>query len=269
MIRFYDLANDSVRVCHQDGSDARKFDIEKDEAFHVSHKVEPPSWTEVYTVVTWTNSDGDEFCPICRAGQFILAWKSGPLADILNKWNAFVIKSGNPLYLTYDETDATKVRIVNTSMEHVLLKNVATFRPFESLSIPLERLFRPMNTTWPVVVLQEEPVLSLRAFLFRKKDKGYYTRDELVSLPCGIYWTIEAFVATLNERIQMRGERNGFIYSFSVTRDGRLQMNAVHRQPKNSYIDVVPTSNVLGLCEQSSLILRTKGKLTFQNEVCL
>lgn len=267
MIRFYDLANDVVRVCNLDGSESHKEEIEKDEVYCVSTFVYPPFEHASYTVVTWM-VEQDGYSPISRVGRFVPAWKTGHMAEMLNKWNALVIKYGNPLTMAYDNTDANKVILTNTSFENVVLANVATFGPYESLSLSIDTLVQKTSFAWPKVIETEEPALFLRAYLFRKNEKGYYTRDEVVNVPSGIFWNLDGFVYALNLRISMRGERNGFIYSFS-SKNGVLQMNAVHRQPKNSYMDIVPLSNVFGLNETSKLILRTKGKCTFPNEICV
>lgn len=126
-----------------------------------------------------------------------------------------------------------------------------------------------VEQTYPfVTVLQDTPVFKFTAYLHRKKsDQPYYVREDIISLPKGVYVGIGNVAATLNQNITMRGERNGFIVHF-VTRGGKLCVEASHKQPEPSFVEIVPLHIGLGLVEQDVVRLRTKERLDFPYAPC-
>jgi hypothetical protein len=91
-------------------------------------------------------------------------------------------------------------------------------------------------------------------------------REETIVLPRGVYKDIGYIAATLNQGVGLRGERNGFIYNF-ITRGGKLAIEASHKQPEPSFMEIVPCNFGLGLMEQDVLHLRTNEKLVFPFDV--
>lgn len=116
-------------------------------------------------------------------------------------------------------------------------------------------------------VFNDIPSFKITGFIYRKKaSAGYYTCEETVILPKGIYKGIGCIAAALNQQVSMRGERNGYIYHF-ITHKGKLSMEASHKQPEPSFMEVSPMNAGLGLVEQSVLRLRTKERIDFEYNV--
>lgn len=119
-----------------------------------------------------------------------------------------------------------------------------------------------------IAVMQDMNVFKCTAYLYRKKaDQPYYIRDDIIRLPKGVYANIGHVAAALNQGIRMRGERNGFVFSF-VTRGGKLCMEASHKQPEPSFIEIQPLQTTFGLLNQDVLRLRTKERLEFPYAAC-
>jgi hypothetical protein len=87
-------------------------------------------------------------------------------------------------------------------------------------------------------------------------------REEVLTLPKGVFLTREDLLGTLNDRIQMRGERNGSIYRFHIHRD-MLQIHATHRQPIGSTLQVTALCSGIGLFDPKEMPLRTNAYITF------
>ncbi len=118
------------------------------------------------------------------------------------------------------------------------------------------------------IAFEDHPVFKFTAYLHRKKStQPYYVREETIALPKGVYCGIGHVAATLNQNITMRGERNGYIIHF-VTRNGKLCIEASHKQPEPSFVEVIPLHYGLGLTEQDVVRLRTKERLDFPYAPC-
>ena len=115
-------------------------------------------------------------------------------------------------------------------------------------------------------------MFEMTAYLYRRNDKGFYTKIEYVTIPAGFYTNIHEFVAVLNSRIYMRGERNGFIYHFVVMGPMTIGVEASHRQPEPSVLQINQTVECngvyMGMFDVTmSLPLRTSKRIAFGGNV--
>lgn len=171
------------------------------------------------------------------------------------------------------------VIIMNSSDEAMLLYGfdiltstsyyISMWTPGELQIIPINQLL--YGTLCPFyVVLNDIPVFNVKAYLYRKVKPGiqqkYYTREENIYIPRGIYTSIGEIAATLNQNIGMRGERNGYVYHF-IARKGKLAIEAAHKQPEPSFMEVNVLCSSMGMTENSVLRLRTRERLSFDNDV--
>lgn len=118
------------------------------------------------------------------------------------------------------------------------------------------------------VVFNDTPAFDITAYLHRKKVGLHYARKETVTLRQGVYFGIGNVAASLNDSVQMRGERNGFIYHF-ISKKGKLCIESSHRQPDPSFLEIIPRITSLGLTEDCTLRLRTKERLDFDYGACV
>lgn len=126
---------------------------------------------------------------------------------------------------------------------------LGSWAPMECRAIGIEEILglTGIPPSGPIVVASEHPLVQITAFLYRKKGAGYYTRQQLVVIPPGFYSNTASLAAFLNlTAVSIRGERNGFIYNFSVYR-GQLCIAATHRQPIPSQLMITPVSPMIGL----------------------
>ena len=172
--------------------------------------------------------------------------------------------------------DNVTVCIENTSNEDIYLcgnnYHIALLGPLQVHFIGMDDLRGEVESVSPPfvsppfhVVFQDTPVFNTAAYLYRKKG-GYYTREETVYLLAGVYNSVAAISAALNANVNMRRERNGFVYNF-ITRNGRLSIEASHKQPEPSFLEITPLISGLGLTEPANLRLRTKERVDFPNTV--
>lgn len=120
----------------------------------------------------------------------------------------------------------------------------------------------------PIVCFQDAAAFTITAYLHRKKTTNtHYARKEIVVLPKGVYFGVGSIAAALNQKVTMRGERNGYIYHF-ITKKGKLSIESSHKQPEPSFMEIVPMLTGLGMPEESVLRLRTKERVDFDYGVC-
>ncbi len=185
---------------------------------------------------------------------------------------------GHVLSMHPIESDSPAVSIMNMSNEPmVLVANSQTLGAYvigywsgnEAVSVPLAAITSGGVPPSPyVIVLQDTPAFKFTAYLHRKKtNQPYYVREESVWLPKGVYTSMGHVAATLNQCITMRGERNGYIFHF-VTHAGKLSVEASHKQPEPSFMEIVPLHLGFGLMEQDVVRLRTKERLDFPYAAC-
>lgn len=199
------------------------------------------------------------------------------VADFINGWNyTAIIKGLHTLaaYVDYEE-ELERIAIFNTCQLTVHLwadsvymgawtsgeYRMFTFAEFFSINAFVQS---------PIMVTATTPVFEVTAYLFRKRDAGFYTKSEVVCIPPGFYADLETFVATLNLSVSMRGERNGYIYNFFIrrTRKGEtfIGVEASHRQPEPSSLVIRPmvAAEALGQLEEINLPLRTNKRAIFE-----
>lgn len=185
---------------------------------------------------------------------------------------------GHVLSMHPIESDTPSVSIMNMSNEPmILVANSPTLGAYvighwhanEAVGVPLAAITSGHVQPSPyVIVLQDTTAFKCTAYLHRKKtNQPYYVREESVWLPKGVYTSIGHVAATLNQGITMRGERNGYIFHF-VTHGGKLSVEASHKQPEPSFMEIVPLHTGLGLMEQDVVRLRTKERLDFPYGAC-
>ncbi len=133
--------------------------------------------------------------------------------------------------------------------------------------VTFEELYEGGKMVDTYLVLQEQPIFDVTAYLHRKKAGLHYSRKDTVVLKAGIYFGIGNVAASLNDSITMRGERNGYIYHF-ITRKGKICVESSHRQPDPSFLEIVPLAKTLGLTDDTTLRLRTKERVDFEYGAC-
>lgn len=211
---------------------------------------------------------------------FELSPKPRDIAGLINAWNYQAIgKSAHPIEMSL--LDDSNVVLTNHTDQPMYLYAeshlVAVLSGRLCMSVPVSYFVDQYHTITfnqpnPVFVQQDTSVLQLKAYLYRKngsamKEGAYYTREETLVLPAGLYHDIGELVAALNSGISMRGARNGFIYNFEQ-KEGKLSIIASHRQPEPSILEIIPLSCRIGLAETSVLQLRTNKRLTFDTHAC-
>lgn len=114
----------------------------------------------------------------------------------------------------------------------------------------------------PIIVENDMPILHMYAELYRKKERGYYMREETIILPKGIYSCVQDAVDTLNRCIKMRGERGGFIYTFLCHKNQKLVVCSSHKQPEPSFLRITPLCYGIGMALDTSIdiVLQTGSK---------
>jgi hypothetical protein len=196
---------------------------------------------------------------------------SDDLQDFVMDWNSPI--HGHVLMMQTLDKAVPTVSITNTSNERMIIlvssDVTGTFiigfmEATETISVEMSVFKTGVLHSIPcVVVLEDTFVFKCTAYLHRKKiTQPYYAREEILCLPKGVYMGIGHVAATLNQEIVMRGERNGYIYHF-VTHGGKLSVEASHKQPEPSFMEIVPLHNGLGLLDQDVVRLRTKERLDF------
>lgn len=200
---------------------------------------------------------------------------SGPrtLADIINTWNAKMLKRQHVVYMTGDDCHSDRVVLQNHSEYDIVIYCMSSMlgivNGLSSLVVPVDMFAWgkhytdcPHNLDAPIVVPQPVACMQVTATLYRKHNAGYYVLQEVVVLPAGFYVSADALVAALNMAVGMRGERRGFIYRF-VLHKGLLAAEAAHKQPEPSSVQFRPLNYALGLHEADNLPLRTGKRLYF------
>lgn len=189
-------------------------------------------------------------------------------ADFINFWNAQAIKYGqHTLNMSPDFTDASYVILTNLSCDKVHLwagksKNsyFGSWEPQETRRFPLMNFLNGYSyyeyhgNDMPILITKNTPVYEATAYLYRRKGRevtgDYYTKQEYVVLPAGMYKDMHTLVAIMNSNITLRGERNGYIYHFITDGRGTLGMEATHRQPEPSSVVFKPLLSDYGGCIQ-------------------
>lgn len=211
------------------------------------------------------------------------------IAELVNEWNVQAVKFQKHCFsLEPDFHDNNYVYITNNSLNdmHVwcgsfsylgMWKVQETKRFLISEFILSDTFLLSSHPSpspsipSPIVISQDTHVFDFTAYLYRRNDKGFYTKTESVIIPAGFYANIYDFVAVLNTRIFMRGERNGFIYNFIVSGDMKIGIEASHRQPEPSVLQVSNVTSLaylIGMCDSMmSLPLRTSKRIHFTGHV--
>jgi hypothetical protein len=208
---------------------------------------------------------------VCRFVSFTIN-----IQDLTTNSHLFVNAWNDPFHghvFTMELAEEEYVMVSNMSNEPMILAAsssqygayvIGQWGANEVMKIHLRAFTTGVFQTNPIVIVfQDTPIFKFTAYLHRKKtSQQYYAREEQIVLPKGVYIGIGHIAATLNQGITMRGERNGFIFHF-VTRGGKLCVEASHKQPEPSFLEVVPLHTGLGLAEQDAMPLRTKERLEF------
>ena len=192
------------------------------------------------------------------------------LGDFINGWNALVIlrQDKHVLFMKPDWSNPEYIFMVNATNRVMHLYGCIYFgrwEPFEVKRLHINSfsyIAEPIVTyETPIVVKQDIPLFDLTAYIYRKKDAGYYVKTETLVMKAGFYSCMDTFIAQLNYCIKMRGERNGYIYHFIKGKEFMtLAVEAAHRQPDPSYIDIMPLNPSLGFLDRTSLQLRTRKR---------
>lgn len=175
--------------------------------------------------------------------------------------------------LHIDEDNTDTCYITNNSSEIMALcayENttfssfyIGTWQPNEIKHLLFSTLYQGVFQPEYYFVLNDTPVFQVTAYIHRKKkSSGTYARQETITIHKGVYQGLGAVATALNHSINMRGERNGYIFHF-ITLKGKLSMEASHKQPEPSFMEIVPLVSNLGLTEESVLRLRTKERVDF------
>lgn len=239
-----------------------------------------------YVPTVYTFSFDSTFDP--KMFNFITTNPINTIGDLINNWNAQAIKYGNhTLAMTPYYDDAAYVYITNVSDIPVHMwasSNISNYfgvwAPQEIRKVSVLDFVSMTFTDYvlppsPIIVTDTVSVFEATAYLYRRKASvvgEYYTKKELVMIHPGFYSDIVTFVAVLNSQIQMRGERNGFIYHFITDGKCRIGLEATHRQPEPSVLVMQAHlgMNPCGLgfeChdEQVTLPLRTAKRILLKN----
>lgn len=209
--------------------------------------------------------------------------KKRTAADFINHWNGkMIIHNQHSLYMYLAETN--QICVANTSTNGIYLFKET---PHDPSSSPIYFGYYAPNTAYllnpalpsdppPYIIPQDTPIFHVRAYIYTSQDnQTHYTREEVTYARAGIYPDTGALVAMLNSGIQMRGQRNGFIYHFihtplqkfskgGVGSGTRLSIEASHRQPDPSFMEINPYPSALSLGfaqEKGVVLLRTKKRL--------
>jgi hypothetical protein len=133
--------------------------------------------------------------------------------------------------------------------------------PFQAIHVSWNYLLTDKREWYmPIIAMEDTPIMSMYAEVYRKNNRGVYNLSETVVLPKGIYYTVQYISDILNRHIEMRGERNGFIYTFSQKKH-RLVVCAAHKQPEPSFLRITPLHANIGLTEEATIVLQTGSKL--------
>jgi hypothetical protein len=145
---------------------------------------------------------------------------------------------------------------------------IGSWNPCEFKEVSEDALYNGSNMMIDTyIAFSDIQAFSITAYLHRKKAGLHYSRKDVISLPAGVYFGLGAVAASLNDSIQMRGERNGYIYHF-ISRKGKICIESSHRQPDPSFLEIVPLTHSMGLTEDTTLRLRTKERVDFEYNVC-
>ncbi|NDB86943.1 MAG: hypothetical protein EB127_30285 [Alphaproteobacteria bacterium] len=227
------------------------------------------------------------------------------LADFLNGWNATMINmvnndnynntSGNAyLFMSLDWLNPSQIFMTNPSnvATHLFAgphKYLGEWQPFETKILEVGTFVHVSSSSIcnavsslgskPIIVTCATPVLRMTAYIYRKKNAGYYIKEDVLVVPPGFYPSLDSFIACLNYNITMRGERNGYIFHFingarnknpsSIDQlvGNSIGVEAAHRQPDPSHVIFEPLHTCLGLFDTVSLLLRTSKREYFPFEV--
>ena len=198
------------------------------------------------------------------------------VANFINRWNFSAIGHGHHTLAVYIDF-SYRITVINTCPIVVHLwggdKYKGSWAPGEMRVFTMAEFFSSSFGPSPIMVMTTTPLFDVSAQLFRKRDAGFYTKTEVLSIPPGFYRDLESFVAMLNLSVSMRGERNGYIYNFFIrrTRKGEsfIGVEASHRQPEPSSIVIRPSvaAEALGLLEEINLPLRTNRRTVFERSI--
>lgn len=201
------------------------------------------------------------------------------VADIINGWNINAMNCIQPFILyittaTASDDGETSIHMYNSSPEFQYLfaesfGYLGSWGGYESKVIDIDSISRrqtsftlsrtPPTAPSPIVVLQDRPVFNMTAYIYKKKDSGFYMINETFTIRTGFYDTLTTFIAFLNMNITMRGQRNGFIYQFIHGKTpGTIGIEAAHRQPEPSFLLIEPLSDVLGTQMGNNLTLKLR-----------
>ena len=205
----------------------------------------------------------------------IYSQSSQTLADLINVWNANAVKSMKHfLAMDADFTDSDNILLTNTSdfTYHLWLADgshyYGAWMSGECRKVLISDIMFPITqyaqTSIPIIVSQDTVLFETTAYLYRRNNSKFYTKSEVLTAPAGFYKSPYALVATLNSCIQMRGERNGYIYNFiyDSTR-GLLGVEATHRQPEPSTLQISHLSPYF-TTTNTILPLRTAKRIYFE-----
>lgn len=202
------------------------------------------------------------------------------LADLINNWNMFAVKFNyHTLVMSPDPENTGHVYITNISDMPVHVWAGPSgyqggWAPHQTRSMVANDFLTGaphyMYLNAPVLIAEDTPMFEVTAYLYRKTKEEFYTKTETICAPMGFYTDITDLIAVMNARIQMRGERNGYVFQFSTrrTKTGEVcfGIKASHRQPEPSFARFQPYASaiVFGMSEEAELPLRTNKQMFFR-----
>ena len=243
-----------------------------------------------YPPTTYSFSSESHFCP--SRFSFGDSCELNTCADLVNNWNIKAVKfRRHTIAMNIDFADSNYIYMTNAAPTPVHLwagtsshTYLGTWAGHEIRRMLISDFIAGQLSDGvsvcrsPIIITHDTPVFEAVAYLYRKGGTGaFYPACETITIPAGYYHDVAMLVAVLNSRVQMRGERNGFIYHFITNGKGRIGVEATHRQPEPSVLtltklaDLASQKAAIGLgatfeC-QMSLPLRTAKRMFFEEDI--